>query len=134
MLMYVFTGILSRVKAVRNSSDELNFLPNLSTFSTQHPHPTFLLLLPAAMRIDTKHTTSLYLPDHCIHRPHDLLYALVGLAKVKAETETKTETETKAKRKAKAETEQAVWRPPQQCYVLQACHRAFNRLTTLLTE
>ena len=53
---------------------------------SQYPHSTFLLL-PAAMRIDIKHTTSLYLPGYCIRRPHEVLYALVGLTKAEAETE-----------------------------------------------
>ena len=89
MLIYMFTNILSRVKTVRNSFDELNFLSNLSTFSTQHSHSIFLLLLSTIMRIEIKHITLLYLFNHCIHRSHELLYALIDLAKIKAKTKTK---------------------------------------------
>ena len=96
--MYIFTNIFREVRTVRNSSDL-----NISTFSIQHSHPIFLLLLllSAAMRIDTKYITSLYLSSYCIRRLHEVLYALIGMAKAEAETKA-------------MKAEKAMWRPPQQ--------------------
>ena len=89
MLMYMFTNIFSRIKIVRNNFNELNFLFNLSTFSTQHSHFIFLLLFSTIMRIKIKHITLLYLFNYYIYRFHELLYSLINLTKKKTKTKTK---------------------------------------------
>ena len=83
MLMYVFTNIFSKIKIVRNSFDEFNFLFNFLTFSTQHSYFIFLLLFLAIMRIDIKHITLLYLFNYYIYCFHEILYTLINLTKAR---------------------------------------------------
>ena len=98
MLIYIFTNIFSRIKVVRNSFDEFNFL----FFLIQYSHFIFLLLLSTIIRIKIKHIILLYLFNYCIYRFHKLLYALINLTKIK------TKTKTKAKKKTKTKTKQTM--------------------------